>query len=85
MYIPPWLQKRYGVNGAKITGKYICESKKLNLFIFTNAPKQNSPPGSYHYPKTDPNYPFLLKNAFLKYIFPQQKRQDYGAEKNDQN
>ena len=71
MYIPPWLQKRYGVNGAKITGKYICESKKLNLFIFTNAPKQNSPPGSYHYPKTEPNYPFLLKNAFLKYIFPQ--------------
>ena len=41
MYIPPWLQKRYGVNGAKITGIYICESKKLNLFIFTNAPKQN--------------------------------------------
>ena len=45
MYIPPWLQKSYGVNGVKITGKYICQSvKKLSLFIFCHAPKQNITP-----------------------------------------
>ena len=36
----PWLRKGYGVNSVKITGKYICESKKKwNLFIFTNPSK----------------------------------------------
>ena len=29
--------------------KCICKSKKLKVDIFNHAPRQNSPPGSYHY------------------------------------
>ena len=37
------------IHDVKITKKYICGSKKLNLFIFAHVPKQKSLPGSYHY------------------------------------
>ena len=43
--------------------------KKLNLFIFTHAPKQNSPPGFYHYLLAEGNHPFLLKSVFWRFIF----------------
>ena len=69
-----------GVNGVKITGKYICQSvKKLSLFIFCHAPKQNISPGSYDYPppprlsQVEENYSFLLNSLFLESIFSQQK------------
>ena len=32
------------IYGVKITGRYICEPKQLNLFIFAHFPKQNYPP-----------------------------------------
>ena len=35
--------------GVKIIAIHLWV-KKLNLFIFNHAPKQNSPPGFYHYP-----------------------------------
>ena len=38
----------FKVHGVQITRKCICESKKMNLFIFTHTPNQNSPPGFYH-------------------------------------
>ena len=44
------VMEKFEIYGVKITGKYICELKKMNLFIFTHAPKQNFHSGSYHYP-----------------------------------
>ena len=46
--------------------------KKLNLFIFTHASKQNSLPGFYHYPP-----------GRRELFFPEQKEggEDYGVEK----
>ena len=42
--------EKFQIYGVKITSKYICESEKLNMFIFTHITKQNSPSGFYHYP-----------------------------------
>ena len=53
--------EKFQIHAVKITGK--C--------IFTHVPKQNFPPGSYHYHSTGGNYPFPRNNDF--YIFPQQK------------
>ena len=53
LYILLWLKKSFKfMVWIKINGKFICGSKKLNLFIFTHAPKPNpnSPPEFYHYP-----------------------------------
>ena len=41
--------------------------KKLNLFNFTHAPKQNSPPGFYHYPPGRQELP--TRTAFSEDIF----------------
>ena len=45
--------------------------KKLNLFIFTHAPKQNSPPGFYHYPPERWELPVPAEQDFLEIIFPE--------------
>ena len=50
---------------------------KLNLFIFTHAPKQNFPPGFYHYPQAEGNYLKICENLF----FPISKGKDYGVKK----
>ena len=42
-------------------------SQKLNLFNFTHAPKQNSPPGFYHYPPGRQELP--TRTAFSEDIF----------------
>ena len=41
--------------------------KKLNLFIFSHAPKQNSPPGFY-FLQEDGNCPFLPNSIFWRYF-----------------
>ena len=41
--------EKFHIRGAKIAEKYICDSKKLDLFIFAHVPKQNSRSGSYYY------------------------------------
>ena len=54
--------------------------KKLNLFIFNHAPKQNSPPGFY-YPPGRRELPIPLEQRFLKIFFPEEKGgEDYGVE-----
>ena len=68
LYIPPWLRKSFKFM-VKITGKYICESKKVNLFIFTCAPKPTSPASFNHYPEAEGNYLFLPNSVF----FPSRK------------
>ena len=56
--------------------------KKLNLFIFTHAPKQNSPPGFYHYPPGRLELPIPPEQRFLKIFFLRRKRgEDYGVER----
>ena len=43
----------------------------MNLFIFTHAPKQNSPPGFYHYPPERWELPVPAEQDFLEIIFPE--------------
>ena len=53
------------------------------LFISTHAPKQNSPPGLYHYPPGRRELPIPPKQRFVKIFFPEGKDgDDYGLEKN---
>ena len=40
---PTMVVEKFQIYSVKITDKYICESKKLNLFIFAHAPKHNLP------------------------------------------
>ena len=56
LYIPPWLQKSFEFM-VKITGKIHLCVKKMNLSIFTHAPKQNSPASFYHYPRAERKSP----------------------------
>ena len=48
LYIPPWLQKSFKFIVLRLLEIHRWV-KKLNLFNFTHAPKQNSA-GFYHYP-----------------------------------
>ena len=62
--------------------KYICELKKLNLFILNHGPKQNSFPGFYHYLPGRRELLIAPEQRFLKIFFPEQKGgNDYGIER----
>ena len=51
--------EKFQIYGVKIIVKDICESKSKWICSFLlMLPKQNSPPGSYHYPKTEESYPY---------------------------
>ena len=67
LYISPWLQKRFKFIVLRLLQIHLWV-KKLNLFIFTHDPKQNSPPGFYHYRQADGNIPFLPDSVFWKYF-----------------
>ena len=55
--------------------------KKLNLFIFNHAAKQNSPPGFYYYPPGRRELPIPPKQRFWKIFFPEEKGgEGYGVE-----
>ena len=67
LHIPPWLRESF---------KFIVLRLLANTFEyphFVHTPKQNSPPGFYHYPQAEGNYPLLLNSVFWRSIFPQQK------------
>ena len=57
--------------------------KKLNLFNFTHAPKQNSSPGVYHYLPGRREFRIPPEQHFLKIFFLEQKEEgdDYVVEK----
>ena len=60
--------EKFQIDSVKITGKFICETKK------THAPKQNSPPGFYHYHPGRKKSPIPPKQHFLKiYFLPSRK------------
>ena len=50
LYILPWLQKSFKFIVLRLLQKHLW-AKKLNVFNFTHASKQNSPPGFYHFPE----------------------------------
>ena len=67
--------EKFQIYTVKITANtfYICELKKLNLFIFTHATKQNSPPGSCHYPDGRRELPILPEQHFWNVFFLEEK------------
>ena len=81
-YIPPWLPKSFKFIVLRLLQIYLWV-KKLNLFNFTHAPKQNSPPGFYHYPPGRRELRITPEQHFLKIFFPEQKEggEDYVVEK----
>ena len=48
-------------------------SQKIELFIFTRAPKENSPPGFSHYLPGKWELPIPIEQRFLKIFFPEEK------------
>ena len=58
--------EKFQIYGVKITDK---KKKKKNLFIFTYAPKQNSPTGSYYYPLGRTKLSTSSEQSFLKIFF----------------
>ena len=68
---------KFQIHSVEVTGKHICESKKINLFILTHVPKQNSPPGLYHHHSRQMEITHFHRTAF----FTSRKGKDYGAEK----
>ena len=65
LYIPPWLWKSFKFIVLRLLQIHLWV-KILNLFIFTHAPKQNSPPGFYHYPPGRRELPSPPEQRFLK-------------------
>ena len=72
LYTPPWLQKSFKIIMLRLLQIHLWV-KKLNLFIFTHATKQNSPPGSYHYPPGRQELSISPERRFLKIFFPEEK------------
>ena len=74
LYIPPWLRKSFKF----IVLRLHLWVKKLNLFNFTHASKQNSPPGYFSIftiiPQADGNCPILPNSIFWRYFFTSRKR-----------
>ena len=53
--------------------------KKLNLLNFTHAPKQNSPPGFYHYPSGRRKLSIPPEQHFLNIYFPEKNKGGGGG------
>ena len=82
LYIPPWLPKSFKFLMLRLLQIHLWV-KKLNLFNFTHAPKQNSTPGFYHYSPGRRELPIPPEQHFLKIIFPEQREggEDHVVEK----
>ena len=82
LYIPPWLRKSFKFTVLRLLQIHL-QVKKLNLFIFTHAPKQNFPPSFYHYPPGRRELPISPEQCFWRYFFLRRKgAENYGVEKN---
>ena len=77
LYIPPWLRKSFKFIVLRLLQIHLWV-KKLNLFDFTHAPKQNSPPDFYHYPPGWWELRIPPEQHFLKIFFPEQKEGGRG-------
>ena len=72
LYIPPCLQKSVKFIVLRLLQIHLWV-KKLNLFIFTHAPRQNSLPGFYNYPPVRWKLSIPPEQRFLKIFFPEEK------------
>ena len=72
LYISPWLRKSLKFIVLRLLQIHLWV-KKLNLFNFTHAPMQNSPPSFDHYPPGRRELPIPPERHFLKIFFPEQK------------
>ena len=79
LYVSPWLPKSFKFILLRLLQIHL-RVKKLNLFYFTYAPKQNSPPGFYHYPPGRRKLRITPEQHFLMIFFPEQK-EGYVVEK----
>ena len=70
LYIPPRLRKSFKFIVLRLLQIHLWV-KKLNLFNFIHAPKQNSPPGFYHYPPGKRELPIHPEQHFVKIFFPE--------------
>ena len=70
LYSPPWSHKSFKVPRLLQIHLWV---KKLNLFIFNHAPKQNSLPGFYHYPPGRWELPIPPEQPFWRYFFLRRK------------
>ena len=68
LYIPPWLRKRFKFIVLRLLQIHLWV-KKLNLFNFTHAAKQNSAPGFDHYPPGRRELSIPPEQHFLKIFF----------------
>ena len=68
LYIPPCLWESFKVIILRLLQIHLWV-KKLNLFIFNHAPKQNSPPDFYHYPPGRRELPIPPEQGFFKVFF----------------
>ena len=66
---------KFQIHGVKITGKYICESKKMNLA--THAPQLSR--FYYHQSRQEEITHFPKKKCFENLFFPSREGEDYGA------
>ena len=73
LHIPQWLPKSFKFIVLRLLQIHLWV-KKLNLFNFTHAPKQNSPPGFYHYPPGRQELPIFPNSIFWRYFFLSRKR-----------
>ena len=71
---PPMVAEKFHIYSIKITGKYICEPKNWICSFLLMFPKQNSPPGFYHYPPGKRKLSIPPELHFLKIFFLQQNR-----------
>ena len=74
------VEENFQIYGVQITGKCICKSKKMNLFIFTHANLAKLSPIFISSPQDRRKLPIPLKQRFLKIYFPQQKGGGEGGE-----
>ena len=72
LYIPPCLWESFKVIILRLLQIHLWV-KKLNLFIFNHAPKQNSPPDFYHYPPGRRELPIPPEQLFWRYFFLRRK------------
>ena len=57
--------EKFQVDGVKIIGKYICDSKKIKPVYFYSCPQVKLFPRFLLSPvQSEGNYPFLLNNIF---------------------
>ena len=82
LYIPLWLSQSFKFLVLRLLQIHLWV-KKLYLFIFTCAPKQNSPQGFYHYPPSRWELPIPIEQRFWRYFFTAEKVEgvDYGVRK----